>query len=92
MNDAKNRVELAHEITQSDHHAPYQAKPKAREFKRAEAPKFLLQKVVEPAQTKWAASKVFASLKDESLRFRMDYRKLNAVTKRDSYPISWMDE
>ncbi len=35
---------------------------------------------------------LFAEKKDESLRFCVDYRKLNALTKRDHYSLSLIDE
>lgn len=50
------------------------------------------QKLFKPARTDWAASMAFASKKDGSLRFRLDYQNLSAITKRDSDPISCMDE
>jgi len=35
---------------------------------------------------------LFAEKKDESLRFCVDYRKLNALIKRNHYPLSLIDE
>ena len=35
---------------------------------------------------------LFVEKKDDSLRFCVDYRKLNALTKRDRYPLSLIDE
>lgn len=40
----------------------------------------------------WAVPTVFVSKKNETLQFCIDYRELNAVTKRDSFPIPHMDE
>src|SRR6218665_606740 len=47
--------------------------------------------VVEPAVSEWAANVVLAKKKDGSLRFCIDYRKLNDVTKKDSYPLPRID-
>ncbi len=35
---------------------------------------------------------LFIEKKDESLRFCIDYRKLNAMIKRDHYSLSLIDE
>ena len=48
--------------------------------------------VVEPSESEWASPIVFALKKDGSLRFFVDYRRLNKATIRDSYPIPRMDE
>lgn len=48
------------------------------------------QKSVETARTKWAAAIVFVlctEKKNGSLRFRVNYQKLNAVTKQEFYLI-----
>lgn len=53
--------------------------------------KMLLEGVIEPAHTHWAAPTVFAPKKDGSPCFCVDYRKLNAISKRDVYPIPRTD-
>ncbi len=40
----------------------------------------------------YASPILFAEKKDGSLRFCVDYRKLNALTKRDRYPLPLIDE
>lgn len=52
----------------------------------------LSENIIEPAQTEWTAPIVFVPRKYRTLGFCADYRKLNAVTKRDSYSIPHMDE
>lgn len=48
--------------------------------------------VIEPAQTEWASPIVSVPKKDGILRLCVDHSKLKAVTIRDPYPISRMEE
>ena len=47
---------------------------------------------ITPSNAPYASPILFAEKKDGSLRFCVDYRKLNAITKRDRYPIPLIDE
>src|SRR6218665_3719848 len=47
--------------------------------------------VIEPAASEWAANVVLAKKKDGTLRFCIDYRKLNDVTRKDVYPLPRVD-
>lgn len=59
---------------------------------KTEIEKMLAQKVFEPAQTEWAAPIFFAPKKHGNLRFCVYYRRLDTLTKRDSYAIPITDE
>jgi len=43
--------------------------------------------IIEPAASPWASNVVPVRKKDNSLRFCVDYRQLNRVSKEDSYPL-----
>ena len=47
--------------------------------------------IIKPAASPWASSVVLVRKKDNSLRFCIDYRQLNRVTVRDSYPLPLID-
>ena len=91
INTTVHRIELIPE-TCPIAKAPYRAGPKAREIEDAEVKKILEAGVIEPAQSEWASPVLLVPKPDGSMRFCFDYRKLNAVTVKDTYPLPRMDE
>ena len=63
---------------------------------RAEAARLLQEMldkgVVRPSNSPWASPVVLAKKKDGTIRFCMDYRRLNSVTRKDSFPLPRIDE
>ena len=53
----------------------------------------MLQKgVIKKSASPWASPISLAQKKDGITRFCVDYRKINTVTRRDAYPIPWIDD
>jgi hypothetical protein len=48
--------------------------------------------VIEPSSSEWAAPIVLIPKYDGTLRFCIDFRKLNELTVRDSYPLPRMSD
>ena len=48
--------------------------------------------VIQHSSSPWASPVVLARKKDGSVRFCIDYRKLNAVTRKDAYPLPRVDD
>jgi hypothetical protein len=71
---------------------PYRVGAKAREAESVEIHRMLRAGLIEPDSSEWASPVVLVPKPDGSMRFCIDYRRLNTVTIRDSYPLPRMDE
>ena len=57
-----------------------------------EVEKMLQGGTIEPAEGPWASPVMLVKKKDGSMRFCMDYRRLNDVTVKDAYPLPRIDD
>ena len=57
-----------------------------------EVTKMLRQGIVRPSTSPWSSPVVMVKKRDNTWRFCIDYRKLNAVTHQDAYPLPRIDE
>ena len=71
---------------------PYRQVPAMRDNAAAEIRKTLHAGVLEPATYEWASPIVLVPKKDGSLRFCVNYRRLNAKNVADAYPLPRIDD
>ncbi len=87
-------VQHAIRIDGSDpvHMPPYRTTAAARDEIRKQVGEMLACGVIEESNSPWAAPVVLVKRKDGRLRFCVDYRRLNNVTIKDSYPLPRIDD
>jgi hypothetical protein len=71
---------------------PYRRSPREKEELEKTLDELLKDGKVEPSGSPWAAPVVMVQKKDGTMRFCVDYRKINAVTKKDAYPLPRIDD
>ena len=73
-------------------HAPYRLAQAFKEKENNEIKNMLEKDVIEPSQSPWASSVILVAKKCGSIRYCIDLRKVNNVTKKDTYPLPRIDE
>ncbi len=71
---------------------PYRVNPKKREVMRMEVEYLLQHGLAEPSKSPWSSPCLLVPKSDSSLRFCTDYRKVNDITKPDSFPLPRLED
>nr|AHN53416.1 putative gag protein [Nuttalliella namaqua] len=71
---------------------PYRVSAKERDAIRSQVRDMLAEDVIQPSSSPWASPVVLVQKKDGTLRFCVDYRRLNRLTKKDVYPLPRIDD
>ena len=75
-------------IKQSGRRLPFHQREEVKELLDG----MLERQVIEPSQGSWSSPVVLVKKKDGSTRFCVDFRQLNAVTKKDAQPLPRINE
>ncbi|EIE90543.1 hypothetical protein RO3G_15254 [Rhizopus delemar RA 99-880] len=73
-------------------HRPYRLSPIEAKYLEQEIDKYCKLGVISPSNSPWAAPVILVKKKNGEYRMVIDYRKLNAVTKKGSYPLPRIDD
>ena len=89
--------DVRHEIDVEPETRPIFQKPYAVPFSKKkiiadEVQKMLDAGVIQKSKSPWSSPIVLATKKDGSVRFCVDFKKLNQVTKKDKYPLPDIDQ
>ena len=94
--DLGNFTEIEHEINTGDA-TPVKQRMRRTPMnfvqeERAHLNKMLTAGVIQPSVSAWASPPVLVRKRDGGVRWCIDYRRLNEVTKKDVYPLPCMEE
>lgn len=82
----QHKIFLTHQVPIKQ--KPYRVSPSNLQVIKEHVQKMLEKDIIEPSITSYAAHVVLVPKKDiQILRFCVDYRKLNAATHTDAYPL-----
>ena len=88
---AKHRI-VTEDAARPVHRSPYRVSVKEREVIQEQVLEMLNDDIIQPSSSPWASPVVLVKKKDGTLRFCVDYRQLNAGTKKDVYSLPRIDD
>ena len=71
---------------------PYHINPLKLEVMKKEVEYMLVNGIIEPSKSQWSSPCILVPKGDGSNRFCTDFRKVNTITKTDSYPIPRVED
>ena len=71
---------------------PYRMSPVKQQYLREEVQYLLDNDFIEPSQSEWSSPCILVPKPDGTFRMCTDYRKVNSVTKTDTFPIPRIDD
>ena len=89
-------AEMEHQVTTTGTRPvrlpPYRLPHAYRDLVEKEIKEMLVAGVIEPSSSEWASPIVLVDKKDGTLRLCVDYRRLNAESLADAYPMPRIDD
>ena len=70
----------------------YRTSPKENEFIKSEIDEMLKQDLIKPSTSPWSFPVVVVKKKNGKFRLCVNYKALNDVTKKDNYPLPYVDD
>jgi transposase InsO family protein len=84
------KTSIPHAIVTGDHPPtsvrPYYRTLSQRKDLQPEVDKLLFDNIIRPSTSPWSSPVILKKKPDGTFRFLVDFRRLNSVTKKDSYP------
>ena len=71
---------------------PRRLPPHCREQAQALVNRMLQGGIIQPSASPWSSPVVLVKKKDGSLRFCVDYRRINSITRHDAYPLPHIND
>ena len=71
---------------------PYRGPIAKKEIVDMEVDQMLVKEIMCPLVSPWSSPIVLVTKPDESVRFCIDYQKVNSVSKKDAYPLPGIDD